>query len=307
MPDSLLSRPKALITGDQGFVGQHALAALPGSLGLSALAPEIDIRNQDMLVDCLQQVQPEYVIHLAAQSSVPAALRNPLASFDVNFLGTYHLLEALRRTQFKGRFLFVGTGDVYGPVAEHELPLGEDRPLRPTNPYAVSKIAAEALCYQWSRTGAFEIVMARPFNHVGPGQATAFAVSDFARQIAEIRLGHKPPVLTTGNIDVSRDFTDVRDVVRAYALLLGAGKNGEVYNVCSGVERSIRKIVETLADIAGVHIQIEHDPQRYRPAEQARVAGNNEKLHAATGWRAQIDFEETLKSIYLYWEKQIGQ
>lgn len=299
--------PVTLVTGDAGFVGRHVLAQIPGCIGLSGLCPGIDIRDRAALVTSLEAVRPARVIHLAAQSFVPESFRDPETTFAVNFTGTFRLLEALQATGFSGRMLFVGTGDVYGPVAAHELPLTEDRPLRPANPYAVSKVAAEALCGQWSRSAGFEIVMARPFNHIGPGQPATFAVSDFARQIAEIRHGRRPPVLTVGNIDVTRDFTDVADVVRAYGMLLATGANGEVYNVCSGVERSIRGIVERLLHLSGTEARIETDPARYRPADQPRVFGDNGKLAAATGWRPEIPFEETLNKIYTYWEQQIGK
>lgn len=299
--------PVTLVTGDAGFVGQHVLAQIPGCVGLSSLCPDIDIRDRAALVACLEAVRPQRVIHLAAQSFVPESFRDPEATFSVNFIGTFRLLEALQATGFGGRLLFVGTSDVYGPVEASELPLKEDRPLRPANPYAVSKVAAEALCCQWSRTAGFEIVMARPFNHIGPGQSAAFAVADFARQIAEIRHGRHAPVLSTGNIDVTRDFTDVADVVRAYGMLLESGGNGEVYNVCSGVERSIRGIIERLLHISGTEARIDTDPSRYRPADQPRVFGDNGRLAAATGWRPEIPFEETLNKIYTYWEQQIGK
>src|SRR5262249_48752052 len=148
------------------------------------------------------------VIHLAAQSFVPASFAHPLETYEINFLGTYSLLEALKAAGFKGRFLFVGSGDAYGVVRPEDLPIGEEHPLRPRSPYAVSKAAAEALCYQWSRSESFEIVMTRSFNHIGPGQSDRFVVSDFARQVVEIRKGQRRPQISTGDIEVTRDFTD---------------------------------------------------------------------------------------------------
>lgn len=300
------SQPRTLITGDAGFVGQHALRLLPGSIGLSSHGHGIDIRDTAALTACLEVLRPERVIHLAAQSFVPESFRDPAATFDVNFTGTLRLLEALQASGFCGRLLFVGTGDVYGLVDAADLPLSENRPPRPRNPYAVSKVAAEALCYQWSQTGPFEIVMVRPFNHIGAGQSPAFAISDFARQIAEIHHGRRPPQLVTGNIDVSRDFTDVADVVAAYGLLLEKGKNGEIYNVCSGVERSIRSVVERLLALSGTAAEIVTDPARFRPADQPRVCGDPRKLKLATGWAPVTPFDDTLTHLYAYWEKQIG-
>ncbi|MBV2182778.1 MAG: GDP-mannose 4,6-dehydratase [Castellaniella sp.] len=301
--------PLTLVTGDAGFVGQHVLRTIANSVGLSALRPGLDIRDQAALAALLGELRPQRVIHLAARSFVPDAFRDPEATFEVNFIGTYRLLAALRQTGFTGRLLFVGSGDVYGPVDAHELPLRESRALCPTNPYAVSKVAAEALCLQWSRSAetGFEILMARPFNHIGAEQPASFVVADFARQIARIRHGLQPPLLSVGNIEVSRDFTDVVDVVRAYELLLERGASGEVYNVCSGRERTIRALVERLLAIAGLDAHIEVDPARYRPADQPRVYGDYRKLQAATGWQPQIPFEQTLQTIYTYWEQQIGK
>jgi GDP-4-dehydro-6-deoxy-D-mannose reductase len=171
----------------------------------------------------------------------------------------------------------------------------------------VSKVAAEALCYQWSQTGPFEVVMARPFNHIGAGQAPTFAISDFARQIAEISAGQRPPVLKVGNIDVTRDFTDVKDVLKAYELLLGKGRNGEVYNVCSGVERSVRSLVERLLELASVEAEIQNDPTRFRPSDQPRVCGDHAKLSRDTGWQPEVPMDETLLNLYRYWEHEIGK
>lgn len=295
-----------LVTGDKGFVGSHALARWPGATGLSALASDADIRNKAGMIGCLRNYQPDAVLHLAALSFVPDSFKAPEATFEVNFLGTLRLLEALAETGFTGRFLFVGTGDAYGVVPTEALPIREDMPLRPRNPYAVSKVAAEALCFQWSQTGPFEVLMARPFNHIGAGQAPTFAISDFARQIAEIGAGRRSPMLQVGNIDVTRDFTDVSDVLHAYELLLAHGKNGEVYNVCSGVERPVRVLLERLLELAGVKAEIVNDPGRFRPADQPRVCGSHEKLTAHTGWQPTVPVEETLLNLYRYWKNTNG-
>jgi GDP-4-dehydro-6-deoxy-D-mannose reductase len=296
-----------LVTGDTGFVGQHALACWPGAVGMSTLAPKIDIRDKAGLLACLRAFQPSAVLHLAALSFVPNSFRSPEETFEVNFLGTLRLLEALAETGFKGRFVFVGTGDAYGLVSADALPILEDRPLRPRNPYAVSKAAAEALCYQWSQTGPFEVMMARPFNHIGAGQAPTFAISDFARQIAGIAAGRRPPQLSVGNIEATRDFTDVADVVRAYALLLAHGQNGEIYNVCSGVERSVRTLLERLLSLSGVNAEVVNDPARLRPSEQPRVCGSHQKLSDHTGWQPMVPMDESLLGIYHYWEREIDE
>lgn len=298
---------RVLLTGDQGFVGRHALRQWPAAVGLSALTTKPDIRDKASLVDCLRSYQPSAVVHLAALSFVPDSFRSPETTFEVNFLGTLRLLEALAETGFSGRFLFVGSGDAYGVVSTDALPIREELMLRPRSPYAVSKVAAEALCYQWSQTGPFEVVMARPFNHMGAGQEPSFVVSDFARQVAQIAAGVQPPVLQVGDIDVTRDFTDVSDVLRAYALLLARGHNGESYNVCSGVERSVRSLLESLLELAGVEAQIVNDPARLRVSEQQRVFGSHEKLSRHTLWQPEVPMTATLLNLYHYWENEIGK
>ena len=213
--------------------------------------------------------------------------------------------QALDAVGFGGPLLYVGSGDVYGRVEEGDLPVRETQPLRPRNPYAVSKVAAEALCYQWSQTGGFRVVMARPFNHIGPGQDVRFAVADFARQIMEMRLGRREPVLVTGDLDVTRDFSDVRDVVRAYHLLLEQGENGAIYNVCSGRERPLRSLVEGLLQSAGVQADLCTDRARLRPVEQRRMVGDATTIRAAVGWTNEIPLEQTLTDILDYWEKEL--
>lgn len=299
--------PRLLLTGGAGFVGRHALACWPHATALSASSSKIDIRDKAALLAYFADNLPSEVLHLAALSFVPDSFKTPETTFEVNFLGTSRLLEALAESGFKGRFLFVSTGDAYGLVPAEALPIREDTPLRPRNPYAVSKVAAEALCYQWSQTGPFEVILARPFNHIGPGQAPSFAISDFARQMAEIAAGLRPPVLQVGNIDVTRDFSDVKDVLRAYELLLEFGYNGEVYNVCSGEERSVRSLIVRLLELSGVQAEIRDDPARFRRTEQLRVRGSHEKLSQHTGWQPKVPIDETLLNLYRYWEKEVGK
>jgi GDP-4-dehydro-6-deoxy-D-mannose reductase len=240
---------------------------------------------------------PEAVLHLAAQSSVPSSFSAPEATFSVNFLGTLNLLQALSTAGFQGVFLYVGSADVYGKKTDADLPLDELQPLRPLNPYAVSKVAAEALCYQWSQRRQFRVVLTRPFNQIGPGQDRRFAIADFAHQIQEIRRGQRPPLLVTGDIDVTRDFTDVRDTVRAYYMLLENGQTGEIYNVCSGHERSVRSLIEGLLQIAGVDAEIRPNPARLRPGEQRRVAGDPGKIRSDLGWTPELPIGMTLTDI----------
>ncbi len=296
-----------LITGISGFVGQHASVRWPRAIGLGEATVGIDIRDKAALASFFSKTLPATVLHLAGLSFIPDSFKSPEKTFEVNFLGGLRLLESLAEAGFKGRFLFAGTGDAYGLVDSDCLPIRESQPLQPRNPYAVSKVAAEALCYQWSQTGPFEVMMARPFNHIGAGQASTFALSDFASQIAQIAANLKPPVLTVGDIDVTRDFTDVSDVLNAYELILSRGHNGEVYNVCSGTEWSVRALLEKLLAIAGVKADIVHDPARFRRSEQTRVCGSHAKLTEHTGWLPQVPIDETLLNLYSYWENKFAK
>ena len=213
---------------------------------------------------------------------------------------------ALRKSNFAGRMVFVSSSEVYGLLADSDLPISEARLPKPLSPYAVAKIAAEALCYQWSQTEKFEIVIARPFNHIGPGQSERFAISDFGKQIAAIKLGLAAPVMHVGDIDTTRDFTDVRDIVAAYHLLLQQGDNGETYNVCSGTERTIRSLIERMCQLAGVVVELRTDPARFRPSEQRRVRGSNQKLSDATGWMPAHKIDQTLMDTVDYWVQQLN-
>jgi GDP-4-dehydro-6-deoxy-D-mannose reductase len=299
---------KCLLIGGTGFVGYHLQRHLQGINSAVGLQDEsVDVRMADQVKRLIYMEQPDAVIHLAAVSSVPESFKDPHKTFEINFTGTLNVLMALRSSGFRGRMLYIGSGDVYGLLADEDLPVTEDRPLKPKNPYAVSKVAAEALCYQWSQSADFQIVMVRPFNHIGPGQSERFALSDFARQIIEIKIRKHNSTLRVGDIDVTRDFTDVRDVVRAYSLLLERGKNGEVYNVCSGREQSVRSLLLQLMNIAGVDARIEQDIERLRPSEQRRVFGSFEKLRKDTGWQPMITIEDTLRDILDDWRKRFHE
>lgn len=295
-----------LATGLSGFVGSHLAQRLP-AIDLLYGGRIADLRKLDEVRAAIDSAKPDAVIHLAAQSSVPSSFSSPALTYQVNFEGTLNLLLALKEAGFRGRMLYVGSADSYGAVSEAELPIGEERPLKPLSPYAVSKAAAEALCYQWSQTGPFEIVMARPFNHVGPGQSARFAIASFARQIAAYRVGRGGPRIIVGDADTTRDFTDVRDIVDAYADLLERGRNGEAYNVCSGVERSVREVIRAMMQAVGVDMEIEVDAGLLRKGEQRRMVGSYAKLQADTGWQPAIPFAQTLIDTLDYWAKEDTQ
>jgi GDP-4-dehydro-6-deoxy-D-mannose reductase len=266
-------------------------------VALADLEGDVDLRDAARVHSAVAKLMPEAVLHLAAQSSVQSSFNAPEATFSVNFLGTLNLLQALSAARFQGVFLYIGSADVYGKMTDADLPISEFQPLRPLSPYAVSKVAAEALCYQWSQSQQFRVVLTRPFNQIGPGQDRRFAIADFAHQIQEIRRGQHAPFLVTGDIDVTRDFTDVRDTIRAYHMLLQKGGTGEIYNVCSGQERSVRSLIEDLLQIAGVDAEIRSNPSRIRPGEQRRAVGDPTKIRSELGWAPEWSIRATLTDI----------
>jgi len=299
-----------LVTGRHGFVGgviaQTLVRTKHRAWTLADIPHDFDLRDAAATQRLIAAARPDAVVHLAAQSAVPESFRDPETTLQVNVMGTLHLLQALSANAFKGRLLFVGTGDVYGFVPESELPVAETRLPRPSNPYAVSKLAAESLCWQWHSSTGLEIVLARPFNHIGPGQSERFAVSDFARQIAEIKLGRQQPIIRTGDLAVTRDFTDVRDVVEGYFALLQHGVAGEIYNICSGIEYTLQSLLDELIALAGVSVQIQAEPARMRTAEQRRMRGDPHKIHAISGWHATMPIHESLRNTLQLWEGELA-
>lgn len=300
--------PKLMITGQNGFVGQHLLAHLAAeefSQWQPVAAAAHDLLDSSSLDNWIAQACPDAVLHLAGQTFVPEAFRDPAHTIQVNLLGTLNLLQALKRNGFRGVFLYVSSGDVYGQVPVAQLPINETLAPRPRNPYAVSKLAAEHLCLQWSFSEPdWRIMVVRPFNHVGPGQAEHFLLPDMARQLIRVRKGLQSPELHVGDVDVSRDFLDVRDVVRAYLHLLENGQSGEIYNLCSGIERNARELIMQMADLAEVNVTLKQDPCRLRRAEQRRVTGCSQKLRSRTGWQPRITITTTLRDVLGDWEKR---
>ena len=303
---------RLLVTGRSGFVGETLTQMIERTAHgerwtLVDIASDLDLRNQSATTRLIEAAKPDAVIHLAAQSAVPESFRDPEATLQINLVGTLHLLQSLDSIGFRGRLLYVGTGDVYGLVPESELPVAETRLPHPRNPYAVSKLAAEALSWQWHASKGADIVLARPFNHIGAGQSDRFAVSDFARQVADIKRGRRPPVIRVGNLDVTRDFTDVHDVIDAYFALLEHGEAGELYNVCSGVEHSMRSLLQQLIAMGNVDVQIETEAARTRGTEQRRMCGDATKLHRATGWRPTTPIGASLRGTLQFWEGKLAQ
>lgn len=264
-------------------------------------ASSTDILDGEALQAELRQCQPDIVLHLAAQSHVPTSFREPELTARVNFDGTRSLLTALDQSGFAGALVFVGSGDMYGLVPEASLPIRETQALRPRNPYAASKVAAEAWCMQHSLHSQYRIVMARAFNHIGRGQNAQFVLPAMAEQLVAIERGQRPPILETGDLDVTRDFTNVSDVLDAYLALAEKGVSGEVYNVCSGLEYRVRDLVAQMIVMTGLDIQLQNDPARFRKAEQTRVVGDNSKLRADTGWAPKVDIAASLAEILDDW------
>jgi GDP-4-dehydro-6-deoxy-D-mannose reductase len=299
--------PAILVTGASGFVGSTLVGMaqrgdIPGSPEITPLPNDVDLRDQVAVKRALSTLSPQAVIHLAAISFVPESFARPHETYDVNLYGTINLLEGLREQGFGGAFLYVSSGEVYGSVPVEALPVSEERVPRPRNPYAASKVAAEAYCQQCGLASTLRVLIARPFNHLGRGQSERFVLPALAKQISEIKSGRRAPVIEVGNIDVTRDFSDVRDVIQAYVALLGSGRAGEIYNVCSGVERNVGDVLRRMLEIAGVKASICVQQDKVRPNEQRRHCGSNRKLREDTGWAPRIPFEQSLTDLLHSWK-----
>ncbi len=315
---------KVLITGVTGFAGSHLadhlieaghevwglrrwrsrddnVAHLAGRLRLI----EGDITDARAMADTIAAVRPAWIFHLAAQSFVPASWQAPDATLTTNIRGQLNLLEAVRAARLTCRIQIAGSSEEYGLVQPHELPITEDTPLRPLSPYAVSKVAQDLLAWQYARSYGLDVVRTRGFNHTGPRRGEPFVSSDFARQVAEVSLGLREPVIAVGNLEARRDFTDVRDVARAYALALERGKSAEVYNICSGQDVSIRELLGMLADLAGVEVATRPDPARLRPSDVPVLRGCCDKFRKATGWEPRLPLRTTLADLLAWWRQRL--
>lgn len=293
---------RALVTGSSGFVGRHLVAALRAS---SVDVVEFD-RNDGDLSDpatarsVIERVAPDVVFHLAAQSSARRSFDDPVATFSSNVLGTVAILDAVHRLAPRARVLVASSSEVYGIVHEADLPVVETVPSRPTSPYAASKVAQEIVAEQYARAFGLDVVISRCFNAVGPGQASQFALPSFARQLTEIARGKREPALRVGNLDVSRDFVDVRDVAHALALMAERGERGSIYNVCSGRAVRLREALGMLLTASGVDVRVEVDESRLRPADVPLLVGSYAHLNEATGWRPELPLERSLADLYQY-------
>jgi GDP-4-dehydro-6-deoxy-D-mannose reductase len=316
---------RLLITGITGFVGSHfaefALAQgieVYGSCRWRSKTENIDhlrsrihliesdLRDLSSVQNLLELSNPDFIVHLAAQSYVAVSWHTPAETLNTNAISQVNLLEAIRtRRGTPPRFLVIGSSEEYGLVYEDELPIRETNPLRPLSPYAVSKVTQDLMGYQYFKSYGLPIVRTRAFNHEGPRRGDVFVTSNFARQIAEIEAGHREPVLLVGNLRARRDYTDVRDIVRGYWRLLEDGEPGEVYNLCSGRAWAIQDILDFLLAQATVHPVVKEDPARFRPSDVPVLIGNASKVRTAVGWEPQIPFEQTLTDLLQFWRQRV--
>ncbi|MFZ2538008.1 MAG: GDP-mannose 4,6-dehydratase [Oscillospiraceae bacterium] len=310
------TKQKALIIGACGFVGNYLIEQLVFncSISITKLPNEtilnnhedigvynLNILNIDEIRQVLNKIRPQYIYHLAAQSSVAKSWENPCLTVDVNIKGTINLLEAVRQLDYKPRILLVGSGEEYGCIKPNETPITEENKLRPGNIYAITKATQNMIGKLYTSAYDMDIVMVRAFNHIGPGQLPQFVVADFCKQVADIEKGHRQPVIYVGNLSAVRDFTDVRDIVKAYELLMEKGKSGETYNVGSSRGITIDGILKKILKLSPVEIVVETDVNKLRPIDVPIVEVNISKLQHDTGWTPKIDIDQTLKETLDYW------
>ena len=315
---------RVLVTGVTGFAGSHLVDYLLKSGGydiygiqrwrsrteniehfadkISLL--ECDLRDATSTRDTLEKVRPDWIFHLAAQSFVPTSWSAPTESLTTNVLAQVNIFEAVRHMGLKCRIQLACSSEEYGMVFPDEVPIKETNPLRPLSPYAVSKVAQDMLGYQYWMSFQVDSVRTRGFNHEGPRRGPVFVASDFAKQIADIEKGKKEPVLHVGNLEAQRDFTDVRDMVRAYVLALEKCEPGEVYNICSGKAWTIQKLLDYLLGLTKVKVEVRQDLARLRPSDVPILLGDNSKFVKVTGWQPTIPFETTLGDMLEYWRSR---
>lgn len=315
---------KVLITGISGFAGSH-LAELALSKGakvfgiirwrsrrenIEHLEDQIelidcDLKDATSVRNCLVKSQPDLIFHLAAQSFVPTSWHAPVETLCTNIIGQVNIFEAVRDLEMKPRIQLACSSEEYGMVYEDEIPIKEDNPLRPLSPYAVSKVTQDMLGYQYFMSYGMEVIRTRAFNHTGPRRGYVFVTSNFAKQIAEIEKGKREPVIHTGNLEARRDFSDVRDVVRAYWLVLEKGKAGDVYNIASGRVVTIKEMLDILLSKSTARVKTKQDPSRMRPSDVELLVGDFAKITEQTGWKPEIPLEKTLEDLLNYWRERV--
>ncbi len=319
---------RILITGFAGFVSAHFLDFLEKLntkitiLGTDKNAPSFDynahknlnvnfihadLLNKEIAAELVKEFNPEYLLHLASYSSVANSWKYPIESFNNNLNIFLNLLEHIRLNNIQCRILSIGSSEEYGNVALDELPLTEDRNLKPVSPYAVARVSQEMLSRIYASGFGLNIVITRSFNHIGPGQRELFVISSFAKQLVMIANDVlKPNQLITGDISIVRDFVDVRDVVRAYYLLLLNGRSGEIYNICSGKGIALKDIIIKMCSILKIKIELITDENLIRPQDNKIIIGSNRKIKSEIGWEPTISIDDSLKDILSYWQQKIS-
>ena len=319
---------KFLITGCSGFVGRHFLDYLEDNrikceilgIDLDPMVPHRKFRYVDMRSECVDLLdqndieriifdfQPRYILHLASFSSVAFSWKNPTISFKNNVNIFLNLLEVIRKYGLNTRILSIGSSEEYGNVAPEETPLTEMSPLRPLSPYAVARVAQEMLSKLYADSFGIDIVITRSFNHIGPGQRDVFVVASFIRRILEAKLsGEDKMTMKTGDLQIVRDFLDVRDVVKAYYLLLKKGRKGEVYNICSGIPTQLSEIIDMTAEIVDPKVDTVVAPELVRPNDNPYILGDNSKLKRDTGWEKSFALETSIRDIIDYWKNVLTE
>jgi GDP-4-dehydro-6-deoxy-D-mannose reductase len=266
---------------------------------------EADIKDIVSLEKAMADIKPDRIFHLAAQSFVPASWRLPAETFAINAIGQINLFEALLSLKLNPKIHVAGSSEEYGHVNPDEVPMKETNPLRPLSPYAVSKVAQDLLAYQYFKSYGMKTVRTRGFNHTGPRRGDVFVTSNFAKQIAEIEKRKKEPVIHVGNLEAKRDFTDVRDIVRAYWLAAEKGEDGEVYNVGTGKAMAMKEMLDILLSLSKAKVKIKVDPERLRPSDVPILQSDCSKFVSLTGWKPQIPLEQTFKDLLNYWRERV--
>ena len=318
---------RALITGITGFAGSHLadyllaehpevevfgtyrwrsrmenIEHLDGKIKLV----EAELRDYMSIHAAVDEVRPDFIFHLAAQSFVPASWRSPVDTLSTNIEGQTNIFEAVRALGIDPVIQIACSSEEYGLVLPDETPIKETNPLRPLSPYAVSKVTQDYLGYQYHQSYGIKVIRTRGFNHTGPRRGEVFVTSNFASQLARIEAGQREPKIRVGNLDAVRDFTDVRDMVRAYWLAVTKATPGEVYNLASGNGIIIRDLLDRLIALCNVPVEIETDPARLRPSDVEILVGDPTKFHAETGWKPQIPFDQTLADTLDYWRERVA-
>ncbi len=310
---------RVLVTGCDGFVGRVLVERLVRAgdevWGIDRVEGRddfaghtrvrADLTDVDEVTKALDQAAPDRIVHLAAQASVRTSFDEPVPTILNNTVPTFHILNWLRSANRPVRLLAIGSAEEYGTVAPEALPLNEKTPVNPSSPYALAKSIQNQACTAFASLYGVDAVITRSFNHTGAGQRDDFVLPSFARQVSEIKAGLREPVMQVGNLDVKRDFLDVREVCEAYTALLEKGQAGETYNVCSGNSYRVRDMLERLCELAGVDVEITVDPERLRPVDMPELRGDPSKLERATGWKASIPIDGTLQSLLDYWAGRV--